>query len=209
MLNFQNIKVAALVLAAGSSRRMGSTNKLLADMGGISMLNLTLSHLQNSNADSIYVVVGYEAELVRSSVKASDVIFVNNSHYKKGISTSLVKGIEALPAGIDCVIVCLGDMPYVTAGTMNLLIEAFEISKGRSICVPFFENIRGNPVLIPAEFFPEMKSLKGDKGARDLIKQHSDRISRVNIKSSEIHHDIDTPASLPSPLSMAGELPSG
>lgn len=196
MLNLQKFQVAALVLAAGSSKRMGSENKLLADMGGINMLNLTLSHLKASNAAGIHVVVGYEAELVRRSVKFNDVVFIHNPYYEKGLSTSLVKGIAALPRDIDGAVICLGDMPYVAAGTVNRLIDAFEISKGRTICVPFFENKRGNPVLFPVELFSEMKSMKYDKGARSLIKKYADRISPVNIKSSEILKDIDTPDQL-------------
>ena len=120
----------------------------------------------------------------------------HNPHYADGLSTSLRAGLAALPADIDGVLVCLGDMPRVTPETLNRLIAAYNPVEGRAICVPTVEGKRGNPVLWDRRFFAEMQDLAGDVGARHLIGAHADQVCEVPMEGNGALLDIDTPEAL-------------
>jgi molybdenum cofactor cytidylyltransferase len=185
--------VGALILAAGRSSRMGNENKLLADMSGAPMVARVARAALASRARPVMVVTGHEADKVRAVLANLAVEIVFNPDYTKGLSSSLKAGIAALAKKSSTgALILLGDMPRVTAATIDKLIAAFEQSGGRAICVPEAEGARGNPVLWPKDLFAEMARLSGDKGARDLLARHADRIARVAAPKAEIFADVDT-----------------
>jgi molybdenum cofactor cytidylyltransferase len=188
-------RVAALVLAAGRSTRMGS-NKMMADIGGAPMIARTVDAVLASKASPVVVVTGHQPERVRAALAGRSVAFAHNAHYAEGLSTSLRVGLDALPGDIDGVIVCLGDMPGVTAAHLDRLIAAFDPDAGAAICVPSFDGKRGNPVLWSKAYFPEMREIAGDVGARHLIGAHADEIRDVAMPDSGVLDDLDTPAAL-------------
>ncbi|MFQ5955711.1 MAG: NTP transferase domain-containing protein, partial [Kiloniellales bacterium] len=172
-------RVAALVLAAGQSRRMGRTNKLLAEIDGVPMVARVVDTVLASQADRVVVVTGHQADRVRRALIGRDLAFAHNPDYAAGLSTSLKRGLAALPEGCDAVVVCHGDMPRVTAADIDRLIAAFDPSEGRAVCVPTVRGKRGNPVLWAARFIPEMLELEGDVGAKHLIGQYPDLVAEV------------------------------
>ena len=186
-------RIAALVLAAGQSRRMGPANKLLAEVDGAAMLGRALEAARASQAASLLVVTGHERERIEAAVDAPT---VHNPDYAEGLSTSLRAGIAALPEDIDGAVVLLGDMPFVSAAHIDQLIAAFNPLEGRSICVPTFNGKRGNPVLWGRELFAEMGSVSGDVGAKHLIGANGDLLVEVPMPDEGVLHDVDTPASL-------------
>lgn len=188
-------RIAALVLAAGKSSRMGS-NKLMEPVGKKPMLLHTVDAVLASAARPVVVVAGHEGERVRAALKDRVVGIVDNPGYADGIASSLRAGLAALPGGIDGVIVCLGDMPTVKPEQLDRLIAAFNPVEGRGICVPVVDGKRGNPVLFGAAFFAEMKGAKGDTGARALIGEHADVVCDVAMEDSTVLEDFDTPAAL-------------
>ena len=188
--------VAALVLAAGQSRRMGSINKLLAKIDGQSMVARVADAVLASKAQSAVVVLGYEAAEVRAALGERDIVTIENADYAGGLSTSLRRGLAALPDDVDGVLVCLGDMPRVTAGHIDKLIAAFNPLEGRAICVPTYQGKRGNPVLWARRFFAEMADVAGDVGARHLIGEHDDLVGEVEMGAEGVLIDIDTPEAL-------------
>jgi molybdenum cofactor cytidylyltransferase len=185
-------RIAGVVLAAGSSSRMGTQNKLLSEIHGRTILNHTLANLKASKVDEIFVVLGHEADRVRASISLEGFHFIHNPHFARGMSTSLISGISALPRGVDGTLICLGDMPMVTSRMMDRLIRAFNPDKGCSICIPIYAGRRGNPVLWPADLFPEIKKLKGDVGARNLLSRHEDVVCKVQMDDPAVLMDIDT-----------------
>ena len=189
-------RIAALVLAAGRSRRMEGTNKLLASIDGRPMVTRVAAALAESAADPVVVVLGHEAERVRRSLAGEDVTLVDNPDFAEGLSTSLGRGLEALPAAAEGVLVCLGDMPRVGAEDIDRLIAAFDPLAGRAICVPTHRGKRGNPVLWGRRFFDEMAALKGDVGARHLIGEHADLVTEVEMSGDGVLVDVDTPGAL-------------
>ena len=189
-------RVAALVLAAGRSRRMGNINKLLAEIDGQSMVSRVADAVLASKARPVVAVLGHQAAKVRAALGERHIATVENAEYDAGLSTSLRRGLAALPDDIDGVLVCLGDMPRVTAQHIDKLIAAFNPLEGRAICVPTYQGKRGNPVLWARRFFPEMQEVAGDVGARHLIGAYGDVVGEVEMGAEGVLIDIDTPEAL-------------
>ncbi|MDA0651875.1 MAG: molybdopterin-binding/glycosyltransferase family 2 protein, partial [Proteobacteria bacterium] len=162
-------KVAAIVLAAGQSRRMGSVNKLLADIGGKPMTAHVVDAAVASGASPVIIVTGHEPGLLEEALADRDVRFIHNPDFADGLSTSLRAGLSLLDPEYDGAVVCLGDMPSVSANHINRLIDAFDPAAGHAIIVPTFKGKRGNPVLWHRRFFAAMSDVSGDVGARHLI----------------------------------------
>lgn len=199
--------IAALVLAAGQSRRMGAVNKLLADVDGKPMVRRSVDAVLGSRARPVVVVTGHEAERVRAALAGLPVTFVDNPGYAEGLSTSLRRGLAALPETAQGALVCLGDMPLVESGQLDRLIAAFDPPAGRAICVPVWHGKRGNPVLWARRFFAEMQAVDGDVGARHLIGEHGDSVHEVEMESDAVLIDIDSPDALTA-LAGRGRLPA-
>lgn len=197
-------RIAVLVLAAGQSRRMGKTNKLLVPVDGKPLLRHTVEAALASRASDTIVVTGHEREAVEGLLDGMAVRMVHNPDYAQGLSTSLRAGIEALPPGTDAVIVCLGDMPEVDTETLDRLIGAFDPAAGRTIVVPTHNGKRGNPVLWSNAYFAAMARLEGDVGARHLIGEHKDAVVEVPMAEGGSLVDIDTPEALDAYLARPG-----
>jgi molybdenum cofactor cytidylyltransferase len=188
-------RVAALVLAAGLSRRMGS-NKLLADDGGVPLVRRTVEAALASRARPVLVVTGNEAQRVRGALEGLEVTFIDAPDHAEGLSASLKAGLRALPVPAEAVLVCLGDMPRVPAETLDRLISAWNPVEGRAICVPVHQGRRGNPVLWDRRFVPEMLDLTGDQGAKALLSAHAELVAEVPVDAPGVHLDVDTPEAL-------------
>ena len=193
-------RIAAVVLAAGQSRRMGTLNKLLIEVDGVPMVRRVAAAALASKAAPVVVVTGHEAERVRAALAGLDVAFAHNSDFAEGMSSSLHCGVEALDSerapGIDGAVVCLGDMPRTSAALIDRLIADFNPLEGRAIGVPTYRGKRGNPVLWAARFFGEMRNLSGDVGARHLIGDHADAVYEVESPDHSVTIDVDTPEAL-------------
>jgi len=186
-------KIAGLLLAAGSSRRMGKKNKLLAELDGTAMVARVAEQIKASNSVGLLVVTGHEKENIEAILKDHATSFIHNSDYADGLSTSLKKGLSALPDDIDGVIVCLGDMPLVTSKHIDQLIRAFDPVEGRSICIPVHGRKRGNPVVWGKQYIAEILAVTGDIGARHLLEDYADQVIEVPIDQDGVLFDVDTP----------------
>jgi molybdenum cofactor cytidylyltransferase len=189
-------RVAGLVLAAGRSQRMGTVNKLLILVDGKPMVRHAVEAAKAAGASPILVVTGHERERVEAALQGLPLTFVHNPAYAEGISTSLRAGIAALPDTADAVLVCLGDMPRVSAAAMGRLVAAFDPAAGHGIIVPVWRGKRGNPVLWARRYFAEMRDVAGDVGARHLIGAHADAVVEIDMENDGVLTDIDTPQAL-------------
>lgn len=185
-------KIAAIVLAAGRSTRMGERNKLLLDLHGKPMIARTVAAIEGT-ATPIIVVTGHDADAVAQVLKTARVTIVHNPRYADGMATSLKAGLGALPLDADGVLICLGDMPAVTSAAIGQLIAAFNPTEGRAIVVPIYQGKRGNPVLFAHSFVDEMRTAEGDVGARALLSAHADAVYEVETDAGVLA-DADTPA---------------
>jgi molybdenum cofactor cytidylyltransferase len=189
-------RVAALVLAAGRSTRMGGPNKLLAEIGGKPLVRIAVEEALNSRARPVIVVTGHQKERVEEALSGLSVRLVHNPNFAEGLSTSLKVGLAAVPEESDGVIVCLGDMPQVRAELLDRAMAAFDPARGALIVVPTIEGKRGNPVLWSRRFFPELMTLEGDVGARHLIGGYGEAVAEIPLTDRSALIDIDTPEAL-------------
>jgi molybdenum cofactor cytidylyltransferase len=188
--------IAAVVLAAGQSRRMGTINKLTIDIEGKPMLRRVVEAVTASAAKPVIVVTGHERQQVEAALAGLAVQTVFNPDYAAGLSTSLKRGLTSLPATVEGAVICLGDMPLVSAHELDQLVAAFNPVEGRAIVVPTRRGKRGNPVVISKSFFAELAGIGGDIGAREVIAAHPEQVAEVEMEGDGVLTDIDTPQAL-------------
>jgi molybdenum cofactor cytidylyltransferase len=191
-----NRNVAAIILAAGRSTRMGGPNKLLAELGGKPLVRIVTEQALASKAQGVIVVTGHQADEVRAALRGLKVSFAHNPDFAAGLAGSVKAGIAAVPAQADGAVVCLGDMPLIDAHLIDRLIDAFAPDRGNLIVVPVSDSRRGNPVLWSRRFFNELMTLDGDIGARHLIARHGEAVAEVPVEGRGAFLDIDTPQAL-------------
>lgn len=187
--------IGAVVLAAGRSSRMGS-NKLMIEIAGKPLVAHAVDAALEAGLAPVVVVTGHEASRVQAGLAGRTVIWAHNALYAEGMASSLQVGIRALPRETQAALICLGDMPSVTARHMADIVSAYDPSRGRNICVPVHQGQRGNPVLFGCQFFPEFNGLAGDRGARQLLAIHADQLFEVTMSDDGILADLDTAEAL-------------
>jgi molybdenum cofactor cytidylyltransferase len=189
-------RIAGLVLAAGRSTRMGGPNKLLEEINGKPLVRIATEHVLGSRARPVIVVTGHQKERVERALAGLPVTFVHNPDFADGLSTSLKAGIAAVAGDADGVVVCLGDMPQVSAALIDRLIAAFDPERGALVAIPTIAGKRGNPVLWSRRFFPDLMAVEGDVGARHLIGGYGEAVVEVPVDDAAAMTDVDTPEAL-------------
>jgi molybdenum cofactor cytidylyltransferase len=184
--------IAAVVLAAGSSRRFGHDNKLAATVEGRSLLARVVDAALASRVASVTVVVSPTSQALLDEFTAADIAFVVNDDTVAGMSRSLELGLQVLPGNVDGAVILLADMPLVSAAIIDALVAGFAAEQAGDIVVPVSGGRRGNPVLWPARYFEEMKGLSGDRGARALLSVHAESVYELEINDQAIFIDVDT-----------------
>jgi molybdenum cofactor cytidylyltransferase len=189
--------IAAVVLAAGRSRRMAPHNKLLvADRTGKPMIARVVDNVLSSNARPVLVVIGHQSEQVQHALGGRPVRYVHAPDYAHGLSASLKTGIAAVPEECAAALVCLGDMPLVTGRMIDRLLSAYDPDEGRLIVLPTFRGKQGNPMLWDKRFFPEILQITGDSGARFLLGKHLEAVTEMEMADDAVLRDFDTTESL-------------
>lgn len=180
-------RIAAVVLAAGRSVRFEGT-KLLAPIGSVPLLRIVVEGVIRA-VDSVVVVLGHNADQVRTALSGLPVQSVVNPRYDEGMGTSVAAGVGALPKKTEAVVITLGDQP-VRAEIIADLIACY--GRGRhAIVAPAYNGVRGNPVLFDRKLFHELEALTGDRGARELIEKHQ-RLMTVVPYGFPAPLDVDT-----------------
>ena len=189
--------IAALVMAAGRSRRMAPHNKLLVtDKAGKPMIARVVDNVLSSNARPILVVTGHMHEQIEQALAGRPVRYVHADDYAQGLAESLKAGIAAVPPDCAGAIVCLGDMPLVTGRMIDRLLAVYDPLEGRKIVLPTFRGKQGNPMVWDRSFFPEILGISGDSGARFLVGKHAEAVAEVEMADDAVLRDFDTTESL-------------
>ena len=183
--------ISALVLAAGSSSRMGEP-KPLVRLGDRPLLSHVLDAVRGSRVTQTVVVLGDSADRVRTELPFGGARVVENPEYRRGMSSSLKAGIASLDPATQAFFVVLGDEPFVRSETYNALIAAREAT-GARIVLPTYHGVRGNPVLLDRSLAAEADTITGDRGCRELHLRHPSETVEVPVEDPGVLIDLDTP----------------
>jgi molybdenum cofactor cytidylyltransferase len=187
-------KIAGLLLAAGTSSRMGTPKQLL-QAGGQSLLGRILEQALQSDLDLVALVLGFRAQEIMENLagdlKHPKLRIVENKNYGQGISTSIIAGLSAVEEHFDHVMIILADMPHVTYSLINLLIRRY-IESRLPLGAIIRENRRSHPVVIGRRFYEALHHLRGDTGARELFVRYVDQACLVEPEEGYKDMDIDT-----------------
>lgn len=164
--------VAGVVLAAGSSTRMGK-NKLLFDLDGEPVVRRAVRQAAAAGLDPIIAVLGYEAELVKRALDGLDppCHIVLNPDYKRGINSSLKTGIAALPPTAVAAVVMLADMPLVTTEMIATLVTRYRASEA-PLVISDYDGVNAPPMLYDRVLFEELRVMEGEGCGRQVVRRH-------------------------------------
>ena len=188
--------VAAIILAAGKSTRMGEAKQLLR-LGDSTVLGQTIENVRRSRVDEIVLVLGSSAEAIRRQLPISllqGLKVVINPAYAQGMATSLRAGLSALDAQVDAALIVLADQPFVRPQTLSQIAQlAHQHPSSRAqIVIPSYQGVRGNPVLLDRSVFAEVMALQGDVGCRAIFSSHTERTLMFEVEDEGILLDIDS-----------------
>lgn len=187
-----NIAIAAVVLAAGRSSRMGA-HKLLLPLGGRPLVAYAVTAALLSGASPVLVVLGHEDKRVREALPPGDLRVVVNHRYAEGMASSLVAGIAALVEPVAGAIVLLADQPLLTADVIDRIIAKVVADPSRIVAATY-DATRGHPVYFPSALFDELREIHGDEGGRSVLARHAELVTKVAVEPPEIGLDVDEPS---------------
>ncbi|MDE3128587.1 MAG: nucleotidyltransferase family protein [Gemmatimonadota bacterium] len=185
--------IAAIVLAAGASRRFGG-QKLLYPVRGVALVRASVERVLAAGPDRTIVVVGHDADAIGGALAGLDVEIVRNPHPESGLSSSLRAGLAAVPSGALAVLITLGDQPIDRDEVIPALVARFG-GDDDAIVAPRYQGVQGLPVLFARRMFAELEAVTGDQGARSVIRAHPSRVAYVDF-DFPMPPDVDTPADL-------------
>ena len=188
--------IAAVVLTAGESSRMGRPKALLP-IDGVRFIEKIVSSFQSTKVGKILVVLGHNAEEMRQKIADLPVLIVVNNEYKKGQMSSLVAAIRDIQsrqssAELDGILVHLVDHPYVNPILVDVMIDRFYESK-KLIVVPRYHGRRGHPVIFSRSLFSELQDTPLDQGAKAVVHAHQKDTLEIDTEDEGVTIDIDTP----------------
>lgn len=186
--------MAAIILAAGESRRMGDLNKMTIEVSGKPMVRHVCDAACGSSIESVSVITGHNPNEVKDVLHGVTVTTHDNPEYEQGLSTSIICGINALSEDVSSALILLGDMPFITSDMINILAKT-ALDNPDHIIVSTHAGKRGNPVLWPRMFFGELCAIQGDVGARHIIAANQDKVIEVELGEAA-SLDLDTPESV-------------
>jgi molybdenum cofactor cytidylyltransferase len=185
--------VAAIILAAGKSTRMGEAKQLLR-LGESTVLGRSIENVRRSAVvDEIVLILGASAEAIRRQLPASllqGLKVVVNAAYEQGMASSLRAGLSALDPQIGAALIVLADQPFVRPETLDQLGRKHRQTQAQ-IVIPSYQGRRGNPVLLDRSVFAEVMALEGDTGCRAIFGSHTQRTVNVEVEDEGILLDID------------------
>ncbi|AMQ57107.1 nucleotidyltransferase family protein [Algoriphagus sanaruensis] len=184
------MKTGLIILAAGSSSRLGRPKQLL-EFQGKKLIQRAIEKAQKSSSESCVVVLGWNPELIKTGFDSETVSYVINENWEQGMASSMQTGLRFLikKDGINQVILMLCDQPFVNHQLLdNLIIE--KESSGKGIVASFYSGTLGVPAIFDQKYFQDLLNLKGSEGAKKVILENSEDTIPLNFPLGAL--DIDT-----------------
>jgi len=186
--------LSAIVLAAGSSRRMEKSNKLLLPCGGKTILTRVLANILSAGINEVIVVTGHESAQVSDSIRHLPVQIVYNARHAAGMTGSIQTGVRVATG--NGFMICMGDMIHITPEEYGIIKISFErqyLLNGQVICLPQYQGKNGNPVVFSDHYRPAIMQHPDPEGCKGIVRAHETNIYNVEMPAGHILQDIDTP----------------
>ena len=187
-LHLPEDKISAIILAAGRASYQGIPLQLLP-INGVPMITRVTEAFSNSSVDELIVVLGYEAEKVKSELKGRNVKVIVNPDYEGALSKSLKYGLRMIAGNTSAVVLTLGNRPFIEPQIINELITVYKKEKP-PIIPPIYGETRGHPVIFDASLIPELLKARGDIGGRGAISRHKSELIAVEVQEEGVIRGI-------------------
>jgi len=207
---YQRMRLGAILLAAGESKRMNGTNKLAVEIQGVPLLKRALFALSGAGVDEVAVVLGHDFDRLDALISAFPVTIVRNEHYREGQMSSVRAGLAALRGPFDALLVCPADMPLLNAQDIQALVGAFKKRESGVAVVPRVGGKRGNPIVLDWAACEEILAGGADFGCRQFIDRNPERVKAFDSGNDHYLVDIDSPedvSALEARLGLKFKLP--
>ena len=186
--------IAVIILAAGNSTRLRDPKQLLK-LDGETLLHRTVRIAIQSEAALIYVVLGYRKFQMRKAIKKlidndNQIKIINNKKWLQGMATSISAALVDLPVSISAVIIVVCDQPYLSVSLLRTITKTYKNNDAGIVASRYSNGVLGVPALFSKDYFSNLSSLQGDKGARNILRDNKDTIQVVNFPDGSI--DVDT-----------------
>lgn len=185
-----SLRIAAVVLAAGASRRMG-TNKLLLPVEGEAMVHRTVRRVRDAGCDPIVVVTGHDSARVREALAPLDVQFAESADPTGPTSASLHAGLRALPSDVHATLVMLADMVQVTTPMLRALAEGAALGE-EPLGISRYGDVLAPPLVFTRALWPELLAWHGEGCGKAVVRAHENE-ARLHAWPVEALQDVDTP----------------
>ena len=186
------MKISAIIIAAGESKRMGSLNKLLLPIHEEPIIRIVCKNVIKAKLDQVILVTGHQSSEIKKVVPDQINQIIHNSQWKNGMMSSIFAGMSKLDDDIDGNLIILGDMPLISTKTIKLIKREFQKYDGEHIVYPTFGNKQANPVIFPKKYFSEILNSQGDKGCKKVLKKYPKDSIGIEFHSNEVIVDCDT-----------------
>lgn len=183
--------LAAVVLSAGFSRRMGAFKPLLP-FGSATVIERVIATIREAGVGAIRVVVGWNADVLIPVLDRCAVPWIRNERFAEGMYASVQAGVRSLPPDVAAFFLMPGDMPLVQGATLVRLITEWDAGPG-GILYPCYQGHRGHPPLVASQYLPEILRETPPGGLRELLGCHAADARRIEVADPGILADLDTP----------------
>ncbi len=178
-----------IILAAGESTRFGE-NKLIYMINGIPIIRKVVMEAKLPNV-RIIIVIGHDQAKIRSALKGINVDYVYNEDYKKGMSQSIIAGVN-FSSSIRGILILPGDMAYIKSHIIEQVISVHK-KTGASIVIPTYNGRGGHPILFDVKLKDELLSIKEEtRGLKEIVQKHENEIYNIELGTPIVVHDVDT-----------------
>jgi molybdenum cofactor cytidylyltransferase len=182
-------RVAAMLLAAGRSRRMGAFKPLLP-FGHRTVIESSVTNLRAGGVTDIIVVVGHCGDEIREKLKTEGVSFVVNPDADTPMGASIALGLEQVDEQCGALLIAPADHPAIPGDTIKLIVDEWE--RGTPLVQPEYGGRGGHPVLVDRKYFDELLQLDPERGLRGFFERHRSAARRLPVNSPFIARDMDT-----------------
>jgi molybdenum cofactor cytidylyltransferase len=185
-------RIAAVVVASGRSVRFGSKNKLLMPVRGEALVRRVVRAYVEASLSPVILVVGYDGAEVARAASGLSLEIVDNPDYQRGMSRSIVQGVQALAADVEAVVLGVADQARLTSGTVSAVAKRF-LETGAPVAAARYGGQPASPVLFHRSLFGELLSLSGDRGGRSVVEVAGEAVAWVDFENAALGMDVDTP----------------